>query len=111
MNLPPGDPGRKYIKLSKYRNCDGKVVQALQAGGLETYAKTPGTVGYRGSASLLGWLQDAVPKIKKWNACQLKVEGWFSVSPSQELKGVVPEAEDWKKKASQHARSRGEEFC
>lgn len=67
MNLPVGHPRRNYRAVSKSKNCNAAVVEALRVGGLSVYAKPPKNFVFQGTATLVRWVNAAVQKIELLN--------------------------------------------
>lgn len=106
MNLPVGHPRRNYRAVSKSKNCNATVVEALRVGGLSVYAKPPKNFVFQGTATLVKWVNAAVQKIDLLNR---QVEGWFNkLGVARERNWLdqytIPSLAEWKSDSRVSAR-------
>jgi hypothetical protein len=100
LRMAPNSRQRYYAMLSKTNNCDGVTYQALQAGGLDLFAKMGTNFIYQGARYLRNYVQAAIERIDKLNAMRAELIGQLRTATATGAlfreDAKIPELDAWK---------------
>jgi hypothetical protein len=105
-----------YTLMSTKENCTGCVVEALRAGGLDSYLKNPNNWFIQDARTLWTWANDAVERIKLANERQQKIEvmmeqlilkhGAWATQMQMHTNPTIPSLQEWKTESDQNIKYR-----